>query len=443
MSTYDNFFPSVDPDEFTGSDSSKVQSAIFQALSDQKPIVFKRIFDIGTTEMLVDKYSTVIEELQFLGMGGGIKVTSGYMFTAYPSSLQSGIKFVDMIFQGSNSPTVQCGIFSQSHLFTDVVFESCIFDNIDTAIGVTSGTQVVHGYSFIGCKARSSAESTGSQPFINGGTIHNLLVENCEFYDLSTFMHVAQYTYSDGYNVTIRNNKFENIKDTVISSNISSGMIIDDNLFLNSCYQNPTSYTINLGFPEPGNKNGIMISNNTFKMSTAQKSSEIACINLDNMEGSGVTSINNKTDGVLYKISTASPGTSHLISMSDYSSLSMLVETAEELNYVRFIGKSYDEGTFTVTGNTKVYRASGTKGFEAGEFGTIEVEIPISDGEVNLNRDDIIIFCSFLGLTTVQDIFYQGQYVNYDENKVYVNMVNTTSTSQNISVEIKVIRILK
>lgn len=437
MSSLDNYYPSINPDDFNGTDFDKVQSAIYQAIADKKPITFTRIFNMLNQSLFIDKPYTDMDYLIFQGFGGGLSNYGGYLFLPFGTGIQGNIKFFNMIFNNSSPSTqIAAGTMGQADKFTNIIFDECRFDKIDVIVGYPSVEKATtQGYTMTNCYVSNGAVNNGER-LIAGDNFKELLIENCEFHGNSYVVSTSDNSDEMSTDITIRNNIFKEQKYMCILIFNCNGLIIDGNYFegngtvgigLISC--------VNIAGGGTSIKDSVCISNNQFVLRPAQVSNNTAAIKINGVNPSGVISTNNISNGVLYDPENETV-TGKIISIGDKSATDKIFFPASKFNHFSFPARLKTESSTKLVGNQRIYDLSFTSTIDVGRYNIPVTFTPIS-GEGNLTNEDIVIINEMECAIPAQ-FNWHGHYFG----STTINLMFTIGQNQNVTFRIKVIRTL-
>lgn len=284
----------VSPDDYEGNDFEKVQQAISYAEMNDKGVRFTRIYNITGHEIVLKKPYTR-QALMLFGNGGGIrKDDAGFIFTTDGSRYVGDISSIHMKYYSVEGAGTKVW---NSKGATGIIRHSSTNDsyvNVDTivdGVGGYSQTVRVTGCTIAGGKGWAFQFDQTYDVNISDNVIEHRQngIRNTKYTN----------TPCDNSNLRITNNVIEGLTGQAIELGSCFGSLIQGNYFE---YNEGGDLDLT---KSTNTHKGLSIISNNFYLTQAQKTNNSPAIIINVSENSGINSIGNFVDGVLYHLISA------------------------------------------------------------------------------------------------------------------------------------------
>jgi len=294
----------ISPDQFIGTDFSKLQQAINYAIANNKSIRFSRMYDItGLGILNIDKTGIGRKTTYFLGVGGGIiKNDSGYIFTSLATGLVGDIVSDKMKYESvSNGSTV---VWNGNKIIRLTSIADC-YINVDGVFEANSTyAQSVSFFKFT---------ITGGQGWaFEWKKSYDVTIEGLIEHRQHGIRNTSFTGNPDNDNLRIVNSVIEGLTGKAMELGSSFAVLIQGNYM----ELNAGGY---IGLSQSANfHNGLTIIGNSFQPSQTQIDTNIPGIDLGKIGSNGAFSSGNSAIGVLYNL-TEGGNAGRLSSIGDIS----------------------------------------------------------------------------------------------------------------------------
>lgn len=409
----------ISPDDFSGTDSQKVQQAINEAIAINKGVRFNRIFDITGNTISIDKTAGDRTALYLMGFGGGIKKNDvGYIFTSALSDTgdiySTNMKYIGTTYNG--------GIVWDCNKLIRLTCIADSYQNLDTV--AEAKTRWMQSCKFI----NNTITGNGKWAFEWAQSYDCLIEGNTIEHGINGIRNTTFTGDPDNNTLRIINNVIEGMGGVAISLGSTFGVSIVGNYM----EENTGGYIV-LNNSESYH-NGLVISNNTIQQSSDQRASNTPAIKLGKVGNQGVSSTGNTATGILYEtLNAGTPGL--LISVGDVSYFGQKV--LGNLEMFTEMGQVVKTTNRTSYGRVFKFFKSTESPFLSGEIKNVAINF---NGITTLSPDDIAQV-TYLGGSGSESIVVHSTTINTLDNSIVARIKNESGGNQNILIRVSVLQI--
>ena len=338
----------ISPENYLGNSKEKIQSAIADAITQNKAVRFNKIYDItGLGPITITKPETDRTSLYLIGEGGGIKKTDlGYMFqsslTDHGDIVSNKMKYIGL--EGCGLKVWNCNTLIRLNSIADAYVDVDQIFNADN--------RWMQSIRLINCLVAGGSGWAISARYTFDCTIKDNLVEHREHFMRNTYDFNDAFQF-DNMNLRIKDNCIEGLTGKAFFLGACYGSKISSNyLELNTGGYIDLSANVNVVTHA-----GLEVSNNLIDLSAEQVAQGIPAIKWGFIHVNQVSK-GNSTNGLLHSVTINGAG--QVVSEGDYSGQGTLIDTSDRGIFIGIgqidvaTGSIYQFGTIKMIKSTDI-----------------------------------------------------------------------------------------